>query len=85
MYSKEATVKSPIGLHSKTATQFIMIANTYDCMSYVERNGKKVPGKSLLGIMSLGVVQNDTIVISADGDGAEEAVNALCEFVESGK
>lgn len=77
MYSKEVVVRCESGLHNKQATYFVQKANEYSCSIWVESGSRKMNAKSLLGIMSLGVVTGSTIVLIADGSDAEAAVDAL--------
>ena len=77
MYSKEVVVRCESGLHNKQATYFVQKANEFGCSVWVESGSRKMNAKSLLGIMSLGVVTGSTIMLIADGSDAEAAVNAL--------
>ena len=77
MFSKEIVVRCESGLHNKQATYFVQKANEYSCSIWVESGSRKMNAKSLLGIMSLGVVTGSTIVLIADGSDAEAAVDAL--------
>ena len=77
MFNKEVVVRSESGLHNKQATYFVQKANEFDCSIWVESGSRKMNAKSLLGIMSLGVVTGTTVTLSAMGTDAEAAVNAL--------
>ena len=77
MFSKEVIVRCESGLHNKQATYFVKKANEFDCGIWVEADNRKMNAKSLLGIMSMGIVTGATVVLSASGNDAEEAVNAL--------
>lgn len=77
MFKKEVVVRCESGLHNKQATYFVQKANEFDCNIWVESGSRKMNAKSLLGIMSLGIVTGATVTLSADGSGAEAAVNAL--------
>ena len=77
MFSKEIIVRCESGLHNKQATYFVQKANEYECNIWLESGSRKMNAKSLLGIMSLGVITGSTVVISASGNNAEDAVNAL--------
>ena len=77
MFNKEVVVRCESGLHNKQATYFVQKANEFDCNIWVEAGSRKMNAKSLLGIMSLGIVTGATVTLSADGSGAETAVNAL--------
>ena len=77
MYNKDVVVRCESGLHNKQATYFVQKANEFSCSIWVESGSRKMNAKSLLGIMSLGVVTGSTITLIADGSDAEAAVNAL--------
>ena len=77
MYSKEIVVRCESGLHNRQATYFVQKANEFECSIWLESGSRKMNAKSLLGIMSLGIITGATVVISASGTDAEEAVNAL--------
>lgn len=77
MYSKEIVVRCESGLHNRQATYFVQKANEFSSSIWVESMNRKMNAKSLLGIMSLGIVTGATVTLSASGPDAEEAVNAL--------
>lgn len=77
MFSKEIVVHCESGLHNKQATYFVQKANEFDSSIWVECDNRKMNAKSLLGIMSLGVITGAKVTLSANGSDAEAAVNAL--------
>lgn len=77
-------VSNQIGLHARPATFFIARANEFNCNVWIERNGRRVNAKSLLGILSLGIVGGTDIKIITDGPDEEAAAEALVEMIESG-
>lgn len=77
MYSKTVVVSCESGLHNKQATYFVQKANEYTCSVWLESGSRKMNAKSLLGIMSLGIVTGSTVTLSAEGYDAEAAVLAL--------
>ena len=77
MFNKEVIVRCESGLHNKQATYFVQKANEFACSIYLESGSRKMNAKSLLGIMSLGVVTGSTVNLIAAGPDAEAAVNAL--------
>ena len=77
MFSKEVVVRCESGLHNRQATYFVQKANEFTSSIWVESMSRKMNAKSLLGIMSLGIITGATVVLSASGSDAEEAVNAL--------
>ena len=77
MFNKEIIVRCESGLHNRQATYFVQKANEFNSSIWIESENRKMNAKSLLGIMSLGIVTGATVTISASGPDAEEAVNAL--------
>ena len=77
MYTKEVVVRCESGLHNKQATYFVQKANEFESNIWLESENRKMNAKSLLGIMSLGIITGSTVMLSASGSDAEEAVNAL--------
>ncbi len=84
MYSQEVMVKNQVGLHARPATFFIQKANEFKSSIWVEKEERRVNAKSLLGVLSLGIVGGAVIRIIADGADENEAVASLIELVESG-
>lgn len=82
MFEKEILVRCESGLHNKQATYFVQKANEFGCSIWLESDNRKMNAKSLLGIMSLGIVTGATVTLSASGADAEEAVNALEELLQ---
>lgn len=82
MIIKEVTVRCESGLHNKQATYFVQKANEFDCSIWLACGSRKMNAKSLLGIMSLGVVTGATVTISADGKDSETAVAALEQLLQ---
>ena len=83
MYTQEITVNNEVGLHARPATFFIQKANEYKCSIWVEKDERRVNAKSLLGVLSLGIVKGTSITIIADGSDEEEAVEALTALIAS--
>ena len=77
MYSKEVVVRCESGLHNKQATYFVQKANEYESSIWLESGNRKMNAKSLLGIMSLGIISGSTVTLSAVGTDEEAAVTAL--------
>ena len=84
MYVKEVTVENQVGLHARPATFFIQKANEYKSSIWVEKEERRVNAKSLLGVLSLGIVGGTTIRIIADGTDEQAAVDGLVKLVNSG-
>ena len=77
MFNKEVIVRCESGLHNKQATYFVQKANEFESSIWLESGSRKMNAKSLLGIMSLGVVTGSKVNLIAAGSDEEAAVNAL--------
>jgi phosphocarrier protein len=84
MFVKEVDVKNQVGLHARPATFFIQKANEYKSSIWVEKEERRVNAKSLLGILSLGIIKGSAIRIIADGSDEQKAVEGLIKLVEDG-
>lgn len=83
MVSNDVTVQNSVGLHARPATFFIQKANEFKASIWVEKDDRRVNAKSLLGVLSLGIVKGSTIKLVADGSDEEEAIKALVNLIES--
>ena len=82
--SRRVLIANKRGLHARASAKFVTLAATQPCEVAVEKDGAgSVTGTSIMGLMMLGAAMGDTIIISAEGDGAEIAVATLCELVEA--
>ena len=84
MYVKDVTVQNQVGLHARPATFFIQKANEFKSSIWVEKEERRVNAKSLLGVLSLGIMGGTNIRVIAGGPDEEQAVNELVKLVESG-
>ena len=84
MVSRSVTIQNSVGLHARPATFFIQKANSYKCSIWVEKEDCRVNAKSLLGVLSLGIVKGTTITLIADGNDENEAVKGLADLVDGG-
>ena len=83
MYVKDVTINNQVGLHARPATFFIQKANEFKSSIWVEREDRRVNAKSLLGVLSLGIIKGTTVSLIADGPDEEAAVEALVELVNT--
>ena len=84
MFMKETMVNNQVGLHARPATFFIQKANEFKSSIWVEKDERRVNAKSLLGVLSLGIVGGTSIKVIADGADEQQAVDSLIKLVESG-
>ncbi len=71
------------GLHARASAKFVTLASGLGVIVEVEKDGSKVVGTSIMGLMMLGAAIGDSITISASGSGADAAVKTLAELVEA--
>ena len=82
--TRSVLVTNRRGLHARASANFVTLAASQPVAVSVEKIGSgSVTGTSIMGLMMLGAAMGDTIVISAEGEGAEGAVAALVELVEA--
>ena len=83
MPSRTATVASSVGLHARPANLFVQEASKYGLPIRIAKEASPaVDAKSLLGVMTLGAKHGDVVTLTAEGDGADEALDALAAFIE---
>ena len=80
---KDVLVQNQVGLHARPATFFIQRANEFKATVWVEKEERRVNAKSLLGVLSLGIMKDTTVTLIADGSDEKEAVDALAELIEN--
>ena len=81
--SREVRIENQRGLHARASAKFVTMASGLDAIIDVEKDGNRVCGTSIMGLMMLGAAMGDTIVIHVDGVYAELALEKLTELVES--
>ncbi|MFL0195885.1 HPr family phosphocarrier protein [Clostridium sp. WILCCON 0269] len=83
MVSREVVVKSPTGLHARPATLLVKKASSFKSELYIEFKGKKANIKSLIGVLSLGVIRGATVKITACGDDESLAIEEVVRLIKS--
>ena len=84
MISRDVTIKNNVGLHARPATFFIQKANSFKSSIWVEKEDRRVNAKSLLGVLSLGIVKGMTITLLADGPDEADALEGLATLIDTG-
>lgn len=74
---KEVIVQNTLGLHARPAAMIVKVANQFKSEIFLEKDGEKINGKSIMGVMMLAASKGSKVKLMAKGDDAEEAVNAL--------
>ncbi len=83
LYTKTITVNNQVGLHARPATFFIQKANEFKCSIWVEKDERRVNAKSLLGVLSLGIVKGTDITLITEGPDEVAAADALEALIKS--
>ncbi|WP_163099113.1 HPr family phosphocarrier protein [Peribacillus alkalitolerans] len=82
MEQKQVQVRLKTGLQARPAAMFVQEANRFSSDVFLEKDGKKVNAKSIMGLMSLAVSNGAVITLSAEGKDEQDAVEALSTFIE---
>ena len=77
MPTAEFTVTNKLGIHARPAAQFVKTASQFTCDIQVEKDEEQADGKSIMGLMMLAAGHGSILIISTDGDDADEALSAL--------
>ena len=80
--SREVVIANKRGLHARASAKFVTLASSHDAAIEVHKDGSKVCGTSIMGLMMLGAGVGDTITIHVEGDYADEALARLVTLVE---
>ena len=80
--SREVLISNKRGLHARASAKFVNMASGIDAQVEVEKDGSRVCGTSIMGLMMLGAAMGDTVIIHVEGQGAEDSLNRLVQLVE---
>ncbi len=80
--TREVQITNQRGLHARASAKFVNLASTLDATVEVEKDGNRVCGTSIMGLMMLGAARGDSIVIHVSGIHAEDALQKLAALVE---
>lgn len=83
MATRTVLITNKRGLHARASAKFVTLASTLPAQVNVDKDGTSVVGTSIMGLMMLGAAMGDSVTISGEGDGADEAVAALADLVEA--
>lgn len=84
MITRDVTIINSVGLHARPATFFVQKANAFKSSVWVEREDRRVNAKSLLGVLSLGIVKGMEVTLIADGADEAEAIEGLVALIDAG-
>lgn len=80
--SQTVKVTNRRGLHARASAKFVNLATQLDADIEVEKDGNRVCGTSIMGLMMLGAAMGDSVVIHVSGEGAQEALAKLVQLIE---
>lgn len=84
MVSRQVTIVNTLGMHARAAAKFVHEASRFRARVRVERQGREMDGKSIMGLLLLAAARGSIVTISADGSDEESALVALTALVASG-
>lgn len=82
LLQREVQITNIRGLHARASAKFVTLASSHSAEVEVEKDGSRVAGTSIMGLMMLGAAKGDSVIILAKGDGAAKALAALVELIE---
>ncbi len=82
MLEKQVEVKLKTGLQARPAALFVQMANRFSSEIYLEKEGRRINAKSIMGLMTLAVGRGQTVTLIADGHDEEEAIQVLSNYIE---
>jgi phosphocarrier protein HPr len=83
MVEKTVTIKNRAGIHARPAALLVQTANRFSSSIFLEKDGEKINGKSIMGILTLAATYNSPIKIIADGSDEEDALQTICRLFET--
>ncbi|MEX0607767.1 MAG: HPr family phosphocarrier protein [Halofilum sp. (in: g-proteobacteria)] len=81
MHSTEVDIVNKLGLHARAAAKFVNLASTFACDVELEKDGKRVNGKSIMGVMMLAAARGSRLILHTDGPDEQEAASQLADLV----
>ncbi|NLY48388.1 MAG: HPr family phosphocarrier protein [Clostridiales bacterium] len=83
MVRKEIAINIPNGLEARPVAQLVQVASQFESSIYVEYRDKRINAKSIMGMMSLGLVSGDKVFVSADGPDEKDAIKSIEKYLSS--
>ena len=83
MVSREVVIKNRAGIHARPAAMIVQKANEFDSQIYLEKENDRINSKSIMGIITLGASYNTTLLVVAEGEDEQEAVDAIASLFEN--
>jgi len=82
MLTREITISNKLGLHARAAAKLVGVANGYGANVILDKQGQRVNGKSIMGVMMLAASKGTVLQLQIDGDGEEDAMQALVALID---
>jgi phosphocarrier protein len=77
----EAEIVNKLGLHARASAKLTQLAGSFPCEVWMERNGRRINAKSIMGVMMLAAGKGSKVVVDCEGERAEEALEALAALI----
>ena len=81
MPKAEAAIVNKLGLHARASAKLTQLAGSFPCEVWMERNGRRINAKSIMGVMMLAAGKGSTVTVDTDGERADEALAALLGLI----
>jgi phosphocarrier protein HPr len=78
---KEVAIVNRLGMHARPAAMFVRVASRFRCEVWVEKEGERINGKSIMGLMMLAAGQGSKLMIRCEGPDADRAMEELEELI----
>ncbi len=82
MPRREIEITNKLGLHARASAKLTQVASRHGCEVWLERNGRRINAKSIMGVMMLAAAKGTTIAIETEGADADQAMSALVALIE---
>ena len=84
MPSQSLTLINPLGLHARAASKLVALSQTFACELLIEKDGKQVDAKSIMGLLTLGAPVGSELILHADGEDDQQAIDAITDLIQRG-
>ncbi|MDH5392730.1 MAG: HPr family phosphocarrier protein [Gammaproteobacteria bacterium] len=83
MQEKEVTIINKLGLHARAAAKLVNVATKYSSLIEIEKDGQRVNGKSIMGVMMLAANQGSSIKLLAEGEDAQQSIDDMEQLINN--
>jgi phosphocarrier protein len=84
MIKRDFTISNKLGLHARPSAQLTQTASRFAAEIHISRNGRRVNAKSIMGVMMLAAGQGSSVTVEAEGEDAEQALEAIGRLIAEG-